>query len=310
MKLGYYHYYFKQRGKRKAPRICHNIGPMLKAYVDYDDIDWKTKLESDDGEKLFLTPTDTSNVHMLVATRHQEIIKAIHTRTLSCADLSDRLQADETAGFAAYFTIDARSLALASSLRGPRTAALYRFVNYIMNRLGAAGWQFHLQVVGSSLTMEQAKGMAFISRTTIRVGPRNPAFERLRKLFAADSDDIGSFEVIVRNRQRRNLRDVMKKIAKEADGQDLDKMRIRAKAALDDTLSDFFVEEEGKLSDDIGTGTEQKITRAVRSHFSNNNALCNHIEEMMEEAVYEDRRIPELSRLGDIAYWREHLRGK
>ena len=86
MKLGYYHYYFKQRGKRNAPRICHNMGPLLKAYTEYDNIDWKTKLESEDGEKLFLTPTGSTGVYMLVATRHQEIIKAIHTRTLSCAD--------------------------------------------------------------------------------------------------------------------------------------------------------------------------------------------------------------------------------
>ena len=72
MKLGYYHYYFKQRGKRNAPRICHNMGPLLKAYTEYDNIDWKTKLESEDGEKLFLTPTGSSGVYMLAATRHQE----------------------------------------------------------------------------------------------------------------------------------------------------------------------------------------------------------------------------------------------
>lgn len=310
MKLGYYHYFFKQRGRRNAPRLCHNITSLLKAYIEYDDVDWKTKLETEDGEKLLLTPTDTSGVFMLVATRHQEIIKAIHTGTLSCADLSDRLQADEAAGFAAYFTTNARSLALASTLRGPRTAALDRFVNYIIRKLGAADWQFHLQVVGSSLTMEQAKGMAFVSRTTIQVGQRNPAFQKLRELFAADSDDIGSFEITIRNRKSRNLRDVVRKIAEEAKGEDLDKMRIRAKAALDDALSDYFVEEEGKLSEEIGTGTEEKMTRVIRMHFARNTELNSHIDQTMKESVYEDRRIPELSRLGDVAHWREYLRGE
>lgn len=310
MKLSYYHYYFKERGRRNAPRICHNIGPVLKTYTDYDNVEWKSKLESDDGEKLFLAPTGATGVYMLVATRHQEIIKAIQTRTLSCADLSDRLQKDETAGFAAYFTTNPRALAIASTLRGPKTAALCRFVTYVTNQLGASRWQFHLQVVGSSLTLEQAKGMAFVSRTTIQVGPRNPAFERLRELFARDSDDVSSFEVTVRNKRNRNLRDVLNNLAKEAAGQDLNKMRIRAKAALDDNLSDFFVEEEGRLSDEIGTGSEDHITRAVRTHFSRNEALTKHVNDMMEEAEYEDRRIPELSRLGDIAHWREYLRGE
>jgi hypothetical protein len=216
---------------------------------------------------------------------------------------------DETAGFAAYLICDAKALAIASTLRGPRTAAFKRFVDYVMGQLGARNWQFQLQVVGSSLTIEQARGMAFVSRTMVRVGRHNPMFERLRELFAADSDDIASFEVVVRNRKKHNLKDVFRRIAEEAKGDDLDKMRIRAKAALDDNLTDFFVEEEGKLSDEIGTGTESQITKAVHSHFSRNSALSKHIDQMLEEEEYEERRVPELARLGDIAHWRNHLRG-
>jgi len=281
---------------------------MLRTYIEYGDVAWKSRLESDDGEKLLLARTTTDAVYMLVATRHHEIIKAIQTRTLSCTDISERLEQDETAGFAAYLITDSKALGIASTLRGPRTAALSRFVGYVMAQLGAGNWQFHLQVVGSSLTIEQATGMAFVSRTMVRVGRHNPIFERLRELFAADSDDINSFEVVVRNRKNHNLRTVFRRMAEEAQGEDLDKMRIRAKAALDDNLTDFFVEEEGKLSDEIGTGAESEITRAVRTHFDRSTVLSSHIDQILEEEEYEERHVPELARLGDIAYWREHLR--
>ena len=310
MKLGYYHYYFKTRHRRAAPRICHDIRPVLRAYADYDDAPWKTQLEGDDGEKLLLMRTPSREVFMLVATRHQEIIKAIHTRTLSCADLSERLHRDETAGFAAYFRASDRAIGLAATLRGPKTAALSRFLNEILGRLGAGAWQLHLQAVGASVTMEQARGMAFVARTTIKVGPSNPAFQRLRALFARDSDDVGSFEVTIRNKKNRNLRDVFQNIAREATGDDLEKMNIRAKAALDEELSDFFVEADGKLSEEIGTGTESQITHTVATRFAQNAGLSEHLNKMMEEAHYEKLEVPELTRLGDLAYWRAHLLGE
>ena len=307
MKLGFYHYYFKERRRRNSPRICHDIRPLLRAYIAYQDTDWKTQLESEDGEKLLLMPTASREVFMLVATRHQEIIKAIHTRTLSCADLSTRLQQDETAGFAGYFRAGERALGMAATLRGPKTAALGRFINDIVGRLGGGAWQLHLQAIGSSVTLEQAQGMAFVARTTIKVGPTNPAFRRLKGMFAQDSEDVASFEITVRNKKNRNLRDVFQNIAREAAGDDLEKLRIRAKSALDEDLSDYFVEADGKLSEDIGTGTENEITHTVATRFAQHPNLAEHLNNMMEDALYEDRDVPELTRLGDADHWRDHL---
>lgn len=310
MKLGYYHYFFKERHRRNAPRVCLDIRPILRTYLEYGDTAWKTQFESDDGEKLLLMPTPTSSVFMLVATRHQEIIKAIHTRTLSCADLSERLRTDETTGFAAYFRPSEHAMGLASTLRGPKTAALGRFINEIIGRLGAGAWQLHVQAVGSSVTLEQARGMAFVARTTIKVGPQNATFQRLKELFAQDSEDIGSFEVTIRGKRNRNLRDVFRAMSREASGDDLERMTIRAKAALDEDLSDFFVEADGKLSEEIGPGTENQITQSVSTRFSHHPKLAELLDAMMEGAVYEDRSVPELARLGDIAHWRSHLRAE
>ncbi len=145
MQLGYYHYYFKQQRLKKAPRVCHNISPILNAYIAYEDKDWKKKLESNDGETLLLLRTCERDVYMLVATRREDIIKAISTQTMSCTDIKDRLKKDETAAFAAYFKVEEKAIALASTLRGPRTTALSQFINKILTQLNVPSWKFHLQ---------------------------------------------------------------------------------------------------------------------------------------------------------------------
>ena len=102
LKLGYYHYYLKEKGKRNAPRVQFDLAGLFAAYVSYDDTEWKKTLEVEDGESCLLIETATPQVYMLVATKQQEIIKAISTETLTCADIKDRLERDETTGIAAY----------------------------------------------------------------------------------------------------------------------------------------------------------------------------------------------------------------
>lgn len=308
MKLSYYHYYFKEKKRRQAPRVCHDIQPLLNAYLAYPDMDWKNQIKGDDEEQLLLLRTNNANVYMLVATRHQEIIKAINTQAMTCADLRERLEEDESAGFAAYFRCREDVLGLAATLRGPRTTALHRFVTEVIDRLGGSRWRFHLQPVGASLTFEQARGMAFVSRTSLKVGPENPVFQSLKELFAADSNDIGYFQITVAGKRNRNLKDVYEAIAAEADGEELERMTIRAKAVVDEALTDYFVETDGRLSDDIGTGTETELTRKLAETFAAHPSLHQHLQDLKDGQHYEEVDTPDLDRIGDIDHWRGHLR--
>jgi hypothetical protein len=309
MKIGYYHYYFKEVKKRKAPRICHDIRPMLKAYLKYSDQSWKSQIRTTDGEELLLLNTPKSDVFMLVATRKQEIIKAIHKHTLSCVELSERLKKDESAGFAAYFSADGRSIGLASTLRGPRTTAFSSFVNTMVERLGGSRWKMHLHAIGSAITVDQAKAMAFVSRSSVHVSGGNPLFKRIKELLGTDSDDIGSFEVIIRGRKKKNIADVFEQMAAEAEGDGMDRMKIRAKAVAGEALADYFVDEYGKMSDDLGTGSEKKMIQEVSRKFHGHHSLNGQVEEILENNHYESKSIPELDRLGKPDFWNNHLQG-
>lgn len=307
MKIGYYHYYFKEARRKNAPRVCHDIRPLLKNYLEFEDQSWKSQITTEDGEELLLVETPKSDVFMLIATRRQEIIKAVHKHTLSCVEISQRLMADESAGFAAYFCADQRSIGLASTLRGPRTTAFSTFTNSLITRLGAGRWKMHLGAIGSSITVEKATAMAFVSRTNVSVSNGNPLFVRFKAMLGLDSDDIASFEVIVRGKKKKDIGDIFTKIAAEAKGEGLDRLKVRARAVAGEALADYFVEEHGKMSDDIGTGSEKKMIQEVSKKFHGHSTLMAQLDEIAENHHYETLAVPELDRIRQLDFWNNHL---
>lgn len=308
MKLGYYHYFFKQCQRQNPPRHLHNIQPLLDTYLDYRDIDWKKKLCTDDGEQVLLTRTPNRNVYMLIGTRDQDIIKAVHHDTMECEDLMQQLrEKDQSAGFAAYFRLNDRAIGLAATLRGPRTAALSRFVNELVKQLGAGQWRMHMQPVGTSLTLDKARAMAEVSRTSITVKYGHPLWERLRTMFGHDVDSVDAFTVIVRGKRKRNIKSIFETIAANASGPGLDQFTLRAREAVDDDLADYHVMSEGKLGEELPPGIEEATVNTIASRFAQNQALRTLISETLGHEIYSSDPIPELMHLGDSGHWRNHL---
>lgn len=307
MQLGYYHYYFKEVNKKKAPRICHDIRPILNNYLAFTDLAWKSKIVTEDNEELLLVPTKKADVYMLIATRKQEIIKAIHKHTLSCVGISERLEEDESAGFAAYFCVDERSIALASTLRGPRTSAFSLFINTILNRLGGSRWRMNLHAVGSAVTIEQAKAMAFVSTTSVSVRDGNPFFKEMKNLLGIESDDVDSFQVLIKGKKKKNIRDVFEKMADEVEGDGMERMKVRARAVAGEALADYYVEEYGRMSDDIGTGSEKKLIQEVSKKFHGHPSLGAQLDEIINQNHYEKITMSELVRLNQLDFWNNHL---
>ena len=306
MKLQFFHYYFRERNRRTPPRKIHDIRPLLNAYIAHGDTRWKSGIVGQDNETLMLLRPSTT-VYMLIGTRDAEIIKAITTSNLACADISDRLLAGEKTGFACYFRADERRIALAGTLRGPRAAALSRFVQDLMDRLGARDWKFCMQSLATSITIEQARAMAFVSRASIKVRPGNPLFQRLIGLFGADHGEIGAFIIGINGKKSRNVKNVVDRMAQESGQANVDKFTVRAKAALDDDLADFYVYGDGRLSDDISPGNETHIVSAVSRQFTNEQSVTI-LANIIQGNFYDDVSVPELDRLGERDHWLRSLR--
>lgn len=107
MQLTYFHYFFKKTNdsRKNPPRRCFDLRTVLKKFIAATKKNFPRSIEGKDGEKIFITDTGHNNVYMLVATRSQEIIKAIDRQTLTCVQIEKRLKENETPGFASYFPL-------------------------------------------------------------------------------------------------------------------------------------------------------------------------------------------------------------
>jgi hypothetical protein len=310
MKLAFYHYFVRERRKQKAPRVAHDLRPLFKAYLDFSDNEWKRKFTTEDGEHLFLLPSPSKNVHMILGTRKDDLIQAINLKKLTCEELTKRLAEDEEAGFAGYFTLNDRMIAVASTLRGPKAAAIGRLVNHLLQQLGAARWVLEMVPIGSSVSLAEARDLRYVTRTAIRVLPRTPFFERFKQLMALDEHDVASIEVIVRARKGASLQDTVKSAAAKIGNSPIDRMTLRAKAVLDDELSDYFVAAEGQVAEHVEAGTAQQIAQAIATRFSQNQLARERLEQMLAEAPYAQPDVQDLTLAADPDHWRSTLVGQ
>ncbi|MBR6797271.1 MAG: hypothetical protein IKM45_01095 [Opitutales bacterium] len=314
MKLSYYHYYFKNRKSRSEnpPRVCCDLRPILKNFVSISEKDFSKGLEGRDGETIFLSETGKPNVYTLVATRSQELIKAVDMKTLSFVEIEKRLRENETAGFASYFAVSEDVIAIASTLRGPSMSALEKFLNeLIQKKLRVKKWVLFLQSVGSLTTSAQAQAMAQIASTSVRVKQGNPLFNRVINLLGRekDKDKIDNICVTLSAKRKRDIGDVYKQLETASEGDGRDKLMVRARTSAEDALADYLIDRDCKFTEDIGTGKESEIISKIYDHFNGNAQLNDRVEEMREKAFYDGNAdISSLSRFGNISAWGHLLR--
>ena len=313
MQLSYFHYFFKKTNDSRdnPPRVCFDLRPILKKFAEATKKGFPKSIEGKDGEKIFITDTGHSNVYMLVATRSQEIIKAINRQTLTCIQIEKRLKENETPGFASYFAVSEDVIGIASTLRGPKVSALLTFLNtLIQEKLSVKEWEVSLHAVSTSTTLAEARAMARISRTSVRVKPGNKFFRPLVEMLAKDKgrDNIDSICVTLSAKRNADISDAYEQMEDNTRGEGRDKLKIRAQAAIDEHLTDYLIEANGRFSEDVGTGKEDEIIAKIHATFAGNAKLNRLVEELRKGIIYDENAdIPKLARYRNDASWADLL---
>lgn len=302
MKLCYSHYYFKNTEDPNAPLYAEDIRPILRAYAERFRNGMRPRLRQEDGEHLFLLPTENESVYMLVATRNQDIIKAINTQTLACSDIENKLDPEETTCFAAYFGLTEDVIATASTLRGPRSGALRNFINLLLRHLGLAGYTFEMRNLTTSISTMEAQAMAFVARTSMKITETHPLFKRIVRMLGEEETEASSISISVAGKRKRNIRDVFSALIRASEGVSASSLKIRA-AVADEALSDYYVETDGKMSDEIGKASESDIIASIanRLHVSERVRIC--VNELYERYEYSENGLLGVSRLAGDGAW-------
>jgi hypothetical protein len=84
-------------------------------------------------------------------------------------------------------------------------------------------------------------------------------------------------------------------------------MKVRARAVAGEALADYYVEEYGRMSDDIGTGSEKKLIQEVSKKFHGHPSLGAQLDEIINQNHYEKITMSELVRLNQLDFWNNHL---
>ncbi len=246
---------------------------------------------------------------MIGGTRDKDIIKAVNRGSLKCEDIHERLEKGETTGFVGYFTLNDRTLGLVSTTRGPRTAALSRLINAIIQKLRLPEWRFHIGTLGTCITVEEARTLAFMSQTTLTVSEQNPLFRKFVKMIGCDANDVRALTIKLQGKPKRDIGSVVGQTLSTTGTDGLDRMSIRARASLDDDLTDFHLMTDGRLSEDIDSQNELTIISQVRSKFNGNPEALNALRRAHQNNTCQSTEIPALVQLSDVLYWRRVLAG-
>lgn len=300
MKVTYYKYWIEHNAERHR----HSIRPFVGAFTSIRDQAFRGSFT--DGDDNLFAYHINHDLFLFVITKDQELIKTISANTLSHEDIYRRLNVGEHIGFASYLHLDADYLGLACTIHGPKIKRWISFVNQMFQAVGLQDFQFLCSPFESQASTRDALGFDFKSTVRIAVQPGNTLFNTIAA-WSGGGEDVQSIVVELKPANRSQMRSTFDRILRHSREQGIESLVVRAKAELEDQLTDFYVVGTGGLSRAINEKTEQNICAAIRHDIANNESLRIAVEEYRGDNAYETGPIQRIRHYSDANNWHPHL---
>ena len=286
MKINYFHYYYREKGKTTV-RYTIDLTDLLKneAFTPNGKI---PSYYSEDGELAILLPTDNAKVFMLVATRRQDVIKAINSAKHDSVDIIKRLNQGEEVAFASYVYIDARWMGFASSQRGPRIGTFTSYIEHLLEYYGmnVNDHKFFIQPFDGSISEDAAKKFSFIGATSMKLYNDDTVANAIRGILNLPHSESCGVEIIIRPPQKTSIDEDFPNLLSSLNKGGVKSLKVMAKAGLDDALTEFFLTENGKLHDIIDKGTEYQMTNRLAAKAKANSNIKIQLTELEKNCTY------------------------
>jgi len=237
-------------------------------------------------EKLYLIKLK-KDFYLFVQTKNKEIVKAVEENMsgLSASDLASKLAANENMGFASYIYMDRNSpiFAFASRVLSPTPTAYAFYIEQLLKKMSIRDLSFKLIPVKTQISKAEAANLDFIGRTSFQVA-YGPFVKNLLNAFngntkAVDFEDIAGLEVIIKPKRGKSInKTVLKSINKVPDNE-LERVTLRARAHLEDQLTNFYYSKDGLLSE----GCEEESDFLIAEHMINSLGLNSIIKERIRD---------------------------
>lgn len=92
-------------------------------------------------------------------------------------------------------------------------------------------------------------------------------------------------------------------LLREAEGVSASSLKIRAAAVAGEALSDYYVETDGKMSEEIGKASESDIITRIANRLHLGERVRIRVNELFERYEYSESGLLDVSRLSGDGAW-------
>ncbi|WP_283848265.1 hypothetical protein [Acinetobacter amyesii] len=283
MRINYYMYNFQDVNNLQS--FDFNISQIIENSTNKKAKSYVTGITYND-EKLYLIKLN-KNFYLFVQTKNQEIVKAVEDNRsgLSAADLTSKLAANESMGFASYIYMNDKFsiFAFASRVLSPTSTAYAFYVEQLLKGMKVRDLSFKLIPVKTQITKAQVANLDFIGRTSFQVA-YGPFVQNVLNAFngegkAIDFEDIAGLEVIIKPKRGKAINKTVLKSINQVPDNELEKVTLRAKAHLEDQLTNFYYSKDGMLSEGCEAESDTSIAEHMKATLGTNSVIQERIRD-------------------------------
>lgn len=288
MKLNYYGYYVLHHTSGVSALV--DLRPFVSAFCALRHREYKNSF-SYNGENIYLFHSGGGPIYLLAMTRDQEIIKAINAEDVSVSEIHDRLAVNERLGFASYVYLGENYFGIASTLMAPRIKALSHLINEIFSTIGLRNYSFNTRALLYQAERDEVFRLPVVGRTTIEVENGAGGFAQFFDVFGGNGDhlsDVSSFEITIKPRPRQDIKEAISRFSQHFPNESLRKFVVKAKADLDDQLTDLYIVGRGAISDLIDKGSEVEVRERILEAVDNNDVLKEKVIEFQGDKGFDE----------------------
>lgn len=258
MKMNFYAVYCGM-GKQK---IALNLLEQLSQQVI------KSKNNALEVEDYFIFAHHISGDGFIITkTYDSALVKRINKKTLSVDEIKNALGNDETLAFPSFLLIKGNVIGYASTQHGPRSRDLQ---TYLMNKLEIPhGHKVVIEPLMRDLSKDDALGMQFIGRTTLRVESGSKLFDPLLRATGIkdiEEELLEGIEITIKPKRTRNISEMAKQLIANADENHSD-ILIKGREQAADLLTDYYLSNKGHLSANLYKSTNEDIAEEMEACF-------------------------------------------
>lgn len=169
MRINYYMYNF--HNVNTADVYDFNISKIIENSTNKIAYPYVTDITYND-EKLYLIKLK-KDFYLFVQTKNQEIVKAVEEKrsVFSATDLTNKLAANESMGFASYIYMNDKFpiFAFGSRVLSPTPTAFVFYIEQLLKRMKIRDLSFKLIPVKTQISRAEAAKLDFIGRTSFQV---------------------------------------------------------------------------------------------------------------------------------------------